>query len=88
MHTTHSNTQYKNESKHSEMGPVRQHIQAEVGSLLMTIIINCQVLQWKHFENYQNEFGDYRQKHCGIFSAPNGQWRHSIRRAGSLVWSL
>jgi len=24
MHTTHSNTQYKNESKHSEMGPVRQ----------------------------------------------------------------
>jgi len=25
MHTTHSNTQYKNESKHSEMGPVRQN---------------------------------------------------------------
>jgi len=24
MHTTHSNTQYENESKHSEMGPVRQ----------------------------------------------------------------
>ena len=25
MHTTQSNTQYKNESKHSEMGPVRQN---------------------------------------------------------------
>jgi len=25
MHTTHSNTQYKNQSKHSEMGPVRQN---------------------------------------------------------------
>ena len=25
MYTTHSNTQYKNESKHSEMGPVRQN---------------------------------------------------------------
>ena len=25
MHTTHSNTQYKNESKQSEMGPVRQN---------------------------------------------------------------
>jgi len=25
MHTTHSNTQYKNESKHSEMGPVRKN---------------------------------------------------------------
>jgi len=31
MHTTHSNTQYKNESKHSEMGPVRQNpIQSSV----------------------------------------------------------
>jgi len=25
MHTTHSNKQYKNESKYSEMGPVRQN---------------------------------------------------------------
>jgi len=25
MHTTHSNTQHKNESKHGEMGPVRQN---------------------------------------------------------------
>jgi len=26
MHTTYSHTQYTNESKHSEMGPVRQNL--------------------------------------------------------------
>jgi len=45
MHTIHSNTQYKNESKHSEMGPVRQNaIQRTVRSVHMCVhrtVHNC-----------------------------------------------
>jgi len=42
MHTTHSNTQYKNESKHSEMGPVRQNtIQKTVRSVHYVCASHC-----------------------------------------------
>jgi len=39
MHTTHSNTQYKNESKHSEMGPVRQNPIQRTVSLFICVCI-------------------------------------------------
>jgi len=40
MHTTHSNTQYKNESKHSEMGAVRQNpIQRTLRSVHMCVTV-------------------------------------------------
>jgi len=42
MHTTHSNTQYKNESKHSEMGPVRQNpIQRTVSLFICVCASYC-----------------------------------------------
>jgi len=45
MHKTHSNTPYKNESKHSEMGPVRQNpIQRTVSSVHTCVqftVYNC-----------------------------------------------
>jgi len=45
QYTLHSNTQYKNESKHSEMGPVRQNpIQRTVRSVYMYVhctVHNC-----------------------------------------------
>jgi len=41
MHTTHSNTQYKNESKHSEMGPLRQNpIQRTTVHILLHTILH------------------------------------------------
>jgi len=39
MHTTHSNTQYKNESNHSEMGPVRQSPIQRTVSLFICVCI-------------------------------------------------
>ena len=41
MHTTHSNTQYKNESKHSEMGPVRQTQSRELLVCSYVCALNC-----------------------------------------------
>ena len=45
MHTTHSNTQYKNESRHTEMGPVRQNpIQRIVRSVHVCTLHCAQLL--------------------------------------------
>ena len=45
MHTTHSNTQYKNQSKHSEMGPVRQNpIQRTVSLFICVCIALCTIV--------------------------------------------
>jgi len=45
MHTTHSNTQYKNESRHSEMGPVRQNpIQRTVSLFICVCIALCTIV--------------------------------------------
>ena len=42
MHAIYSDTQYKNESKHSEMGPVRQNpIQKAVGSVHNVCALHC-----------------------------------------------
>jgi len=45
MHTTHTNTQYKNESKHSEMGPVRQNpIQRTVSLFICVCLALCTII--------------------------------------------
>jgi len=45
MHTIHSDTQYTNESKHSEMGQVRQNsIQRTVRSVHMYVHCTVQLL--------------------------------------------
>jgi len=45
MHTTNSNTQYKNESNHSEMGPVRQNpIQRTVSLFICVCIALCTIV--------------------------------------------
>jgi len=43
LHTTHSNTPYKNESKHSEMGPVRQTQSRELLGLFICVCVHCTV---------------------------------------------
>ena len=57
MHTTHSNTQYKNESKHSEMGPVRQNpIQRTV---ICVCIALCTIVAHNIAQNRPDSFPPY-----------------------------
>jgi len=57
MHTTRSNTQYKNESKHSEMGPVRQNpIQRTVILFMCACIALCTIVAHNIAQNRPDSF--------------------------------
>jgi len=58
MHTTHSNTQYKNDSKHSEMGPVRQNPIQRTVSLLVCIAL-CTIVAHNIAQNRPDSFPPY-----------------------------
>jgi len=63
MHTTHSNTQYENESKHSEMGPVRQNpIQRIVSLFICVCFALCTIVA----QNRPDSFSPYPpdNHHC------------------------
>jgi len=67
MHTTHSNTQYKNESKHSEMGPVRQNpIQRSVSLFICVCIALCTIIAHNIAQNRPDSFPSYApdNHHC------------------------
>jgi len=67
MHTTHSNTQYKNESKHSEMGPVRQNpIQRTVSLFICVCIALCRIVAHNIAQNRPDSFPPYPpdNHHC------------------------
>jgi len=60
MHTTHSNTQYKNESKHSEMGPVRKNpIQRTVSLFICVYIALCTIVAHNIAQNRPDNFPPY-----------------------------
>ena len=60
MHTTHSNTQYKNESKHSEMGPVRQNPTQRTVSLFICVCIAlCTTVAHNSVQNRPDSFPSY-----------------------------
>jgi len=60
MYTTHSNTQYKNESKHSEMGPVRQNPILRTVSLLICVCIAlCTIVAHNIAQNRPDSFPHY-----------------------------
>jgi len=60
MHTTHSNTQYKNESKHSEMGPVRQNpIQRTVSLFICVCSSLCTIVAHNIAQNRPDSFPAY-----------------------------
>ena len=60
MHTTHSNTQYKNESKHSEVGPVRQNpIQRTVSLFICVCIALCTIVAHNIAQNRPDSFPPY-----------------------------
>ena len=60
MHTTHSNTRYKNESKHSEMGPVRQNpIQRTVSLFICVCIALCTIVVHNIAQNRLDSFPPY-----------------------------
>jgi len=67
MHTTHSNTQYKNESKHSEMGPGRQNpIQRTVSLFICVCIALCTIVAHNIAQNRPDSFPPYPpdNHHC------------------------
>ena len=67
MHTTHSNTQYKNESNHSEMGPVRQNpIQRTVSLFICVCIALCTIGAHNIAQNRPDSFPPYPpdNHHC------------------------
>ena len=60
MHTTDSNTQYKNQSKHSEMGPVRQNpIQRTVSLFICVCIALCTIVAHNIAQNRPDSFPPY-----------------------------
>jgi len=60
MHTTHSNTQYKNQSKHSEMGPGRQNpIQRTVSLFICVCIALCTIVAQNTAQNRPDNFPPY-----------------------------
>ena len=60
MHTTHSNTQYNNQSKHSEMGPVRQNpIQRTVSLFICVFIALCTIVAHNIAQNRPDSFPPY-----------------------------
>jgi len=60
MHTTHSNTQHKNEPKHSEMGPVRQNpIQGTVSLFICVCIALCTIVAHNIAQNRPDSFPPY-----------------------------
>jgi len=66
MHTTHSNTQYKNESKHSEMDPVRQNPIQRTVSLFICVCIALCIVAHNIAENRPDSFHPYPpdNHHC------------------------
>jgi len=69
MQSTHSNTQYKNESKHSEMGlgPVRQNpIQRTVSLFICVCIALCTIIAHNIAQNRPDSFPPYPpdNHHC------------------------
>ena len=57
MHTTHSNTQYKNESKHSEIGPVRENPILRTVSLFICVCIAlCTIVAHNIAQNRPDSF--------------------------------
>ena len=67
MHTTHRNTQYKNEFKHSEMGPVRQNpIQRTVSLFICLCISLCTIVAHNIAQNRPDSFPPYPpdDHHC------------------------
>jgi len=57
MHTTHSNTPYKNESKHSEMGPVRQTQSIRLLGLFVCVCIAlCTIVAHNIAQNTPDNF--------------------------------
>jgi len=67
MHTTHSNTQYKNESKHSEMGPVRENpIQRTVSLCICVCIALCTIVATNIAQKRPDSFPPYPpdNHHC------------------------
>ena len=81
MHTTHSNTPYKNESNHSEMGPVRQNpIQTTVRSVHIMCVL-CTTVTHNIAQNRPDNFSPYRldNHHCSddVYLREGG-WAESI----------
>ena len=67
MHTTHNNTPYKNESKHSEMDPVRQTQSRELLGLFICVCIAlCTIVARNIAQNRPDNFPSYPldNRHC------------------------
>jgi len=69
MQTIYGNTQYKNESKHSEMGPVRQTQSRELlGLFICACIALCTTVAHNIAQNRPDNFPSYPpgNHHCSV----------------------
>jgi len=99
MHTTHSNTQYKNESKHSEMGPERQNpIQRTVSLFICVCIGLCTIVAHNIAQNRPDSFPPYppdnhhshtkrkrdREAHLNYYASAYNRGRQLLHRKTKL----